>query len=92
MIIFFILSLLMLADAWLDGDIIYPGYNYWLSVMGLYAATLLLAIPPSFYNKSTFYAFFTVPILAVSMIRAIMHIRQNRAAFLHTPKVYSRDD
>jgi cellulose synthase/poly-beta-1,6-N-acetylglucosamine synthase-like glycosyltransferase len=91
MMVFFVLSLFMLADTWLDGNMIFPGYSYWLSVMGLYAATLLLAIPPSFYNKSTFYAFFTVPILALSMVRAILHIRQNRAAFLHTPKIYSGD-
>lgn len=89
MMIFLVLSLFMIADTWLDGDLIYPGYGYWLSVMGLYTATMILAIPSSFYNKSTFFAFFTVPILAFSMIKAILHMRQNRAAFLHTPKVYS---
>jgi hypothetical protein len=92
MMVFFVLSLFMIADAWMDGDMISPGYSYWLSVMGLYAATLFLAIPPTFYNKSTFYAIFTVPILAFSMVRAILHIRQNRAVFLHTPKIYSGDD
>jgi cellulose synthase/poly-beta-1,6-N-acetylglucosamine synthase-like glycosyltransferase len=92
MMVFFGMSVLLLFDCWLGGDIISPGWGYWMSVMGLYAATLFLAIPSSFYNRSTLRAFFTVPILAVSMMKALLHIRQNRAAFLHTPKVFSGED
>jgi cellulose synthase/poly-beta-1,6-N-acetylglucosamine synthase-like glycosyltransferase len=92
MMVFFLMSVFMLLDYWVDGDLLSPGWGYWMSVMGLYAATLFLAIPSSFYNRSTLYAFFTVPVLAVSMMKALLHIRQNRAAFLHTPKIFSAED
>jgi cellulose synthase/poly-beta-1,6-N-acetylglucosamine synthase-like glycosyltransferase len=71
--------------------ILRPATPAWLWVMGFYFLTLLLSIPAGFYSLGTVRAFSRVPLLMVSMIRALLQMKKKRKEFLHTPKSFTQD-
>jgi len=57
--------------------------------MLLYAITLFISIPNSYYNLTTFKAILHIPVLMASMVKALFQLKKNRKEFLHTPKSFT---
>jgi hypothetical protein len=77
------------VDIFTTYSILIPAWPWWAGTFLLYLLTLIIAIPSSFYNKNTASALLHVPALALSMVRALLRIKQNKKGFLHTPKEFS---
>jgi cellulose synthase/poly-beta-1,6-N-acetylglucosamine synthase-like glycosyltransferase len=76
-------------DLLLRGDLMAPYWPWWVGLAVLYGATMLTAIPSTFYNRATVRALLKVPALIFSMIRALLGMKKNRSGFLHTPKEFT---
>ncbi len=71
--------------------VLFPPVSAWLACMFAYAFMLLISIPGIFYNTTTLKAVLYVPVLMLSMIRALLKVRKNRKEFLHTPKSFTSE-
>jgi cellulose synthase/poly-beta-1,6-N-acetylglucosamine synthase-like glycosyltransferase len=56
-----------------------------IALIAALAVSLLLGIPPRWYNKQLLTALLQIPAALVSMITAMMHIGKARKTFIHTP-------
>jgi cellulose synthase/poly-beta-1,6-N-acetylglucosamine synthase-like glycosyltransferase len=91
-IFLFGLILIVLFAQWLfQGDWWRPSPGWWLICMALYAASLLISVPAPFYSKSTLRALGHVPVLLLSMLKALSKMKKGRKEFLHTPKTFTPD-
>jgi cellulose synthase/poly-beta-1,6-N-acetylglucosamine synthase-like glycosyltransferase len=63
----------------------------WLSLLLLYALVLFLSVPGRFYSAATMRAVAQVPVLMLSMIKALLKVKSGRKEFLHTPKTFHSD-
>ncbi|HYJ39098.1 MAG TPA: glycosyltransferase family 2 protein [Chitinophagaceae bacterium] len=89
-ILVFGLFLLLIIIEWIFNlHFLFPSRNWWILLMSLFAFSLLLAIPGSFYNRKTGAAILYLPVLIAKMVRALFRVKQNRTEFLHTPKTYT---
>jgi cellulose synthase/poly-beta-1,6-N-acetylglucosamine synthase-like glycosyltransferase len=70
-------------------QILLPTSPYWLGLIALYAVTLIISVPSSFYNRQTIIALLKVPALMFAMVRALLGIKKHKTGFLHTPKEFS---
>jgi cellulose synthase/poly-beta-1,6-N-acetylglucosamine synthase-like glycosyltransferase len=68
-----------------------PAPHLWIAMMALYYLTLLISIPSSFYSMQTIIALSRVPLLMLSMIRAVLQIKRRRREFIHTPKSFTSE-
>ena len=83
-----ILFALLLAQ-WVFGfNILAPQPAWWLMIMIAYAAALAISVPGRFYSAATLKAIVQIPVLMLSMLRAILKIKTGRQEFIHTPKTY----
>lgn len=69
-------------------NILTPTPVLWLSLIAIYAVTLLLSVPRSFYTTRSLKALASVPSLMLAMLKAVLKMKTNRKEFLHTPKVF----
>ena len=83
-----ILFALVLAQWVFKFNILTPEPNWWLLIMIMYAAALALSVPGRFYSTATLKAVIQIPVLMLSMIKAILKIKTGRQEFIHTPKTY----
>ena len=65
-----------------------PSPVYWWVMIACYAMVLLLSVPAMFYNRNTLKAVAQVPVLMLSMVKALLKVKSGRKEFLHTPKVF----
>jgi cellulose synthase/poly-beta-1,6-N-acetylglucosamine synthase-like glycosyltransferase len=70
-------------------NILYPPAAWWTGMTVMFAVTLLLSVPASLYNAGTLKAVLHVPVLILSMVKALLQIKRNRTEFLHTPKKFT---
>ena len=85
----FAVVFLLLTIQWIfPVQILYPPAGWWIACMMLYALTLFISIPGSYYNGNTFRALMHIPVLMLSMLKALLQIKKNRKEFLHTPKSF----
>lgn len=89
MAVFLLVLLLSAADIAFGWQILFPAWPWWLGLIALYGCTLLIAIPPSFYNRKTLLALLKVPVLMFAMLRALLGIKKHKTGFLHTPKEFT---
>src|SRR6185437_344194 len=89
MAVFLLTMLLAAADILFGTAILLPAWPWWIALIGLYAVTLILAVPAAFYNRQTLAALAKVPVLLFAMIKALLGIRKHKEGFLHTPKEFS---
>lgn len=68
-----------------------PSPMLWIAMMGLYFLTLFISIPRNFYSLKTMRALSSLPLLMISMIRAIFQMKRKRTEFLHTPKSFKEE-
>ncbi|MHA4808130.1 glycosyltransferase family 2 protein [Flavitalea flava] len=92
MLLFGLLLVVCGLDILLHTNILAPSWPWWTGVVGLYFLTLALAIPPVFYNLGTLKALLKIPVLMLSMMKALLGIKKNKTGFLHTPKEFSNQE
>ncbi len=68
-----------------------PSFIWWASLFGTYMLSLVISIPIRFYNTDMLKAIGHLPVLMMSMLKALLKIKQGRKEFLHTPKVHTGD-
>lgn len=89
-LLFFFILITCAADVITGYGLLKPSWHWWVALFLIYVVTMLLAVPSSFYNRETGKAILQVPVLIVSMIKALLKIGQNKKGFLHTPKEFSK--
>jgi cellulose synthase/poly-beta-1,6-N-acetylglucosamine synthase-like glycosyltransferase len=89
MAVFLLILALAAVDVAFGWHTLFPTWPWWLSLIALYGCTLLIAIPPSFYNRRTVLALLKVPVLMFAMVRALLGIKKHKTGFLHTPKEFT---
>jgi cellulose synthase/poly-beta-1,6-N-acetylglucosamine synthase-like glycosyltransferase len=89
LLLFFFIVVVSVIDSLWSIQILAPEWPWWIGVFGLYMLTMAVAIPRSFYNRNTFNALLHIPGLILSMLKALLKIKQNKRGFLHTPKEFS---
>ena len=92
LVVFFFLAIIITVQLISDLPLLVPRLYIWIAMMGLYFLTLLISIPRSFYRMQTLVALTKVPLLMVSMIRAVLQMKNKRTEFLHTPKSFTREE
>lgn len=86
------LMMMLAAAQWIFHiNLLFPAPVWWVALTVAFATLLLLSIPASLYNGSTLKAVLHVPVLILSMVKALLKIKKNRAQFLHTPKHYNSE-
>jgi cellulose synthase/poly-beta-1,6-N-acetylglucosamine synthase-like glycosyltransferase len=91
-VVFFFLVMVIAVQIFSHLPLLEPPPKIWLAMMGLYFLTLLISIPRSFYRIQTLAALTKVPLLMISMIRAVLQMKNKRSEFLHTPKSFTGQD
>jgi cellulose synthase/poly-beta-1,6-N-acetylglucosamine synthase-like glycosyltransferase len=88
LLVYVLLFVLLLAEWVIKFNIVQPPAGWWLAIMLLYGAGLLLSIPSRFYNARTARAILQVPVLMIAMVKALLKVKSGRKEFLHTPKTF----
>jgi cellulose synthase/poly-beta-1,6-N-acetylglucosamine synthase-like glycosyltransferase len=63
--------------------------RYWLTLLLIFVAAMLLALPQRYYNGRTARALLHLPIIVFTFTRAALTMRCNRKEFAHTPKSFT---
>jgi len=89
----FCIILFIVGLQWLlHWPLLAPSPPVWFVMIGIYFLTLFISIPASFYSLQTLRALSTVPILMLSMVKAVLQMKRNRKEFIHTPKSFTTED
>ncbi len=91
LLLFTLIVLLTLTELMLHIPMLYPAYGWWMLLFGAYLLSLLISVPRTYFTIHTIKAVFHLPVLMLSMTRALFKIKANRKEFLHTPKVHTGD-
>jgi cellulose synthase/poly-beta-1,6-N-acetylglucosamine synthase-like glycosyltransferase len=91
LVVFLILILTLLVQLLFRVPLLQPAPVIWIAMMVLYFLTLFISIPRSFYSMATIRALSRVPVLMLSMLRAVTQIKKKRTEFIHTPKSFTSD-
>lgn len=91
LLVYFLFFLLYMIEYLTDSAFLFPDYSWWLTLTGIYLFTLLISVPLKMYSLRTGKALIFVPVLVISMVKAIIKMRTGRKEFLHTPKAYTQD-
>ena len=86
LVVFAILCLVISLAYIFSVNLLYPPAPFWITIMLLYFLTLFISVPKQFYNWKTVQAIIHIPVLMLSMVKAILNMKKNRTEFLHTPK------
>jgi cellulose synthase/poly-beta-1,6-N-acetylglucosamine synthase-like glycosyltransferase len=89
LVVFCLVGCLLGIDYFFHWYVLKPEPAIWIIMMGLYFLTLFISIPRSFYNRQTLIALSRVPILMISMVRAVFQMKKKRKEFIHTPKSFT---
>lgn len=71
--------------------ILWPAPLYWIILAVIYILALLFSVPAQFYSFKTLRAITYIPVLMVSMVKALLKIKSGRKEFLHTPKTFTSE-
>ena len=73
-----VLFMLILAEWIFHFNILLPAPAGWLFIMVLYAFALAISVPARFYSTATLKAIAQIPVLMLSMLKAILKIKTDR--------------
>lgn len=63
--------------------------RWWLLLFAAYLLSMLLSIPARMFNSSTIGAFFHLPAILISYVKAAFTMKVSRKEFIHTPKTFT---
>ncbi|MEJ7768086.1 MAG: glycosyltransferase, partial [Chitinophagaceae bacterium] len=84
--IFMVIAVLAFLQRFTETKWLSPSTGWWLACLLLYALILFLSIPIGYYNAKMLRALAYIPVLMVSMFKAVFKMKRNRKEFLHTSK------
>lgn len=84
-----IIIFILIIQWWFNISLIYPATSYWVCCILTYFFVLFISIPSRYYSLKTLKAITCIPLLMISMLKAIFKIKRNRKEFLHTSKTYN---
>lgn len=67
----------------------FPSFIYFSALSLLLSICFLVALPKKLRSYKTFYALVKLPIVFITMLKAVFHLRQGYKSFLPTPHQYS---
>ncbi len=91
LVVFVLIAAALLLQWAIGVPLLAPAPVAWLAVIGGYFLLLAISIPIAFYSMGTVRALFQVPVLMLSMVKALLKIKKNRTEFLHTEKTFQQD-
>ncbi len=91
LVVFVLIGAALLLQWAIHIPLMAPGPLAWIAVVGGYFFLLAISIPLAFYSMGTVRALFQVPVLMLSMVKALLRIKKNRTEFLHTEKTFQQD-
>lgn len=68
---------------------IWPGFVYWLCLLGVNVISLFLALPSKFYNRDLLKALINIPKAFLYMLKALFNVKGADRKFIHTPHTSS---
>jgi cellulose synthase/poly-beta-1,6-N-acetylglucosamine synthase-like glycosyltransferase len=92
LVVFCIILVFLIVQVVFKIPFLEPPPLIWVLMMSMYFVTLFISIPLSFYSVETLAALSKVPLLMISMVRAVLQMKKKRTEFLHTPKSFTSDD
>lgn len=84
-----IIIFILIIQWWFNVSLVYPATSYWVCCISTYFIVLFISIPSKYYSLKTLRAITYIPLLMISMLKAIINIKRNRKEFLHTSKTYN---
>jgi cellulose synthase/poly-beta-1,6-N-acetylglucosamine synthase-like glycosyltransferase len=88
LLVYIFLFFLLVIQWAVHRTLLQPPPVWWLLLMLLYAASLLISVPLRLYNITTAKAILQIPVLMLSMVKALFKVKSGRKEFLHTPKTF----
>ncbi|HEU4608184.1 MAG TPA: hypothetical protein VFS31_08750, partial [Chitinophagaceae bacterium] len=67
---------------------LFPAPLYWALLLLALLMAFQLAVPAQFFKNRKLRALLYIPVLGLSMLKALFRIRPGRKEFLHTPKTF----
>lgn len=89
LILFITIIVIFVLQQLLHINVLYPLNEWWLAWMLAYSLVLFISIPPGFFTLKTLRALLHIPVLMMSMLKAILKMKRNRKEFLHTSKSFT---
>lgn len=89
LLVFCLIIFVLLLQYIFHISLLQPTAFYWIFIIALYAVTLFISIPASFYNVQTLRALAQVPVLMMAMVKAVFQLKKKRSEFIHTPKSFT---
>ena len=68
---------------------IWPGFTFWICLLGVNVLSLFLALPLKFYNRDLIKALINIPKAFFYMLKALFSIKGADKKFIHTPHTSS---
>ncbi|HVM89349.1 MAG TPA: glycosyltransferase family 2 protein [Puia sp.] len=91
LLIFVLIFFIAILQYFWRHPFLFPGFLWWAGILCIYMVTLAISIPGKLYNKDLFKAITNLPLLMISMLKALLRMKHNRKEFLHTPKMHTND-
>jgi cellulose synthase/poly-beta-1,6-N-acetylglucosamine synthase-like glycosyltransferase len=88
LLVFIFLFIVIIMQWVLHLRFLAPPSTWWLALIVLYGASLVISIPSRFLNSTTAKAVLSIPVLMFSMVKALLKVKSGRKEFLHTPKTF----
>ena len=85
-------TFMLIVQGLFGAHLLFPDWQVWILLIGIYLLTLCISIPGAYYNMKTLRALSQVPVLMAAMVRAITQMKKKRAEFLHTPKTFGAEE
>jgi cellulose synthase/poly-beta-1,6-N-acetylglucosamine synthase-like glycosyltransferase len=89
LVVFFAIVILVAVRYMTGWAFFFPVPGWWLSLLLFFMLTLTIAVPSRFYSSQTVKALLSLPLLMLTMLKALFRIRKGRKEFLHTPKSFT---
>jgi cellulose synthase/poly-beta-1,6-N-acetylglucosamine synthase-like glycosyltransferase len=86
---FFFVFLVFVVEYFSNYSILYPSYLWWFVITAAYFLIFIISLPTSFYSWQTLRAIAHIPLLLISVVRAVFKMKVNRKEFLHTEKAFT---
>ena len=83
-----LIAILVIIEWVFSFHILMPMTFWWLGLVTAYALVFILSVPVRFYSFATLKAVLQVPVLMISMVKALLKIKSGRKEFIHTPKTF----
>jgi cellulose synthase/poly-beta-1,6-N-acetylglucosamine synthase-like glycosyltransferase len=89
LVVFLAITLMVIVRYATGWAFFFPLPGWWLSLLLFFMLTLAIAMPSKYYSAKTVRAVLSLPLLLVTMLKALFRIRRGRKEFLHTPKSFT---